>query len=160
MEIFIDEGGQFTRTTGWSVVCGLALPDKEVGKVRRKLAHLTKHWPKAPNGELKGGALATNHLAASSARDCHRRGGGNTTGRSGPVVDKDWLHGSSNVMACRVFSARAGMNRMSPQCETFDVATLSDHRHRSRAVLVGKGEFSLTDNSIGSNITLLANILR
>ena len=50
-------------------------------------------------------------------------GGGKTTGRSGRVVDKDWLHRSSNVMACRVFSARAGMNRMSPQCETFEVAS-------------------------------------
>jgi Protein of unknown function (DUF3800) len=64
VEIFIDEGGQFTRHSGWSVLCGLALPDGEVGKVRRKLAYLTKEWPKAPNGELKGGALATNHLTA------------------------------------------------------------------------------------------------
>jgi hypothetical protein len=64
VEIFIDEGGQFTRHSGWSVVCGLALPHREVGKGRRKLAYLTRHWPKAPNGELKGGSLDTSHLAA------------------------------------------------------------------------------------------------
>ena len=64
MQIFIDEAGLFTRTTGWSVVCALALPDREVGRVRRKLAFLTKNWPKAPSGELKGGSLDANHLKA------------------------------------------------------------------------------------------------
>lgn len=64
MEIFIDEGGQFTRHSGWSVVCGLAIPHREVGKARRKLAFLSRHWPKAPNGELKGGLLDANHLTA------------------------------------------------------------------------------------------------
>lgn len=64
MEIFIDEGGQFTRATDWSVVCALALPDKEVGRARRKLAYLTRDWPKAPKGELKGGSLTADHLAA------------------------------------------------------------------------------------------------
>ncbi len=64
MEIFIDEGGQFTSTSDWSVVCALALPDKEVGRVRRKLAYLTRDWPKAPSGELKGGSLSANHLTA------------------------------------------------------------------------------------------------
>jgi hypothetical protein len=64
VDIFIDEAGQFTRLSGWSVVCGLALPHREVGKAPRKLAYLTRHWPKAPNGELKGGSLDTSHLAA------------------------------------------------------------------------------------------------
>ena len=64
MEIFIDEGGQFTPTSGRSVVCALALPSKEVGPARRKLAYLTREWPKAPTGELKGGSLNADHLAA------------------------------------------------------------------------------------------------
>lgn len=64
MEIFIDEGGQFIQTSGWSVVCALALPDREVGPARRKLAYLTRDWPKAPTGELKGGSLDANHLKA------------------------------------------------------------------------------------------------
>jgi hypothetical protein len=64
VEIFIDEGGQFTPTSGWSVVCALALPGKEVGHARRKLTYLTRDWPRAPTGELKGGSLDANHLAA------------------------------------------------------------------------------------------------
>lgn len=64
MEIFIDESGQFTPASGWSVVCALAVPSKEVGRVCRKLVYLTQDWPKAPSGELKGGSLDANHLAA------------------------------------------------------------------------------------------------
>jgi hypothetical protein len=64
MEVFIDEGGQFTSATDWSVVCALALPDRELGRVRRKLAYLTRDWPKAPSGELKGGSLSADHLTA------------------------------------------------------------------------------------------------
>jgi Protein of unknown function (DUF3800) len=64
VETFIDESGQFTQTTGWSVVSALSLPDSEVGRARRKLAYLTRDWPKAPKGELKGGSLDANHLAA------------------------------------------------------------------------------------------------
>jgi hypothetical protein len=64
VEIFIDEGGQFTPTSGWSVVCALALPGKEIGPASRKLAYLTRDWPHAPTGELKGGSLNANHLAA------------------------------------------------------------------------------------------------
>jgi hypothetical protein len=63
VEIFIDEGGQFTRTSGWGVVCALVLPGKEVGPARRKLAYLTRDWPHAPTGELKGGSLNADHLA-------------------------------------------------------------------------------------------------
>jgi hypothetical protein len=63
VKIFIDEGGQFTPATGWSVVCALALPDREVGRVRRKLAYLTQDWPRAPKNELKGGSLDASHLA-------------------------------------------------------------------------------------------------
>lgn len=62
MEIFIDEGGQFTSTSDWSVVCALAIPDTEVGRVRRKLSYLARDWPRAPSGELKGGSLSASHL--------------------------------------------------------------------------------------------------
>jgi hypothetical protein len=62
VEIFIDEGGQFTSASDWSVVCALALPDREVGRVRRKLGYLTRDWPRAPSGELKGGSLSADHL--------------------------------------------------------------------------------------------------
>ena len=64
MEIFIDEGGQFTPTSGWSVVCALVVPGSEVGRLRRKLAYMTRDWPKAPTGELKGGSLDASHLTA------------------------------------------------------------------------------------------------
>jgi hypothetical protein len=64
VEVFIDEGGQFTAASGWSVVCALVLPDTEIGRLRRKLAYLTRDWPKARSGELKGGSLNTSHLAA------------------------------------------------------------------------------------------------
>ena len=64
VEIFIDEAGQFTPTSGWSVVCALVLPGAETGRVRRKLAYLTRDWPRSPSGELKGGSLEVDHLEA------------------------------------------------------------------------------------------------
>ena len=64
MEIFIDEGGQFTQANGWGVVSALVLPDRETGPTRRKLAYLTRDWPRAPAGELKGGSLNQGHLEA------------------------------------------------------------------------------------------------
>lgn len=64
MEIFIDEAGQFTPSTKWSVVCSLALPHKEVGPARRKLTYISRSWPKSSNGELKGGSLDGSHLGA------------------------------------------------------------------------------------------------
>ncbi|GAA0246919.1 hypothetical protein LNAOJCKE_0448 [Methylorubrum aminovorans] len=62
MEIFIDEAGQFTKHTGWSAICALTLPHREVGQARRKISYSTKDWPRAPNGELKGGSLDVDHL--------------------------------------------------------------------------------------------------
>jgi len=64
MQIFIDETGQFTPSSGWSAVCSIALPDKEVGRTRRELSFLTRDWPRANNGELKGGILEKKHLEA------------------------------------------------------------------------------------------------
>jgi hypothetical protein len=64
VEVFIDEGGQFTLTSGWSAVCALVVPDTQVGRLRRKLTYQTRVWPKAPTGELKGGLLEANHLSA------------------------------------------------------------------------------------------------
>ena len=56
MRIFIDEGGTFVPSTGWGVVCSLALPSREVGPTRREIDNLTKDWPRR-EGELKGGQL-------------------------------------------------------------------------------------------------------
>lgn len=62
VEIFIDEGGQFTQTSGWSVVCGIAIPGTEAGRLRRKISYITRDWPRLPSGELKGGSLDKHHL--------------------------------------------------------------------------------------------------
>lgn len=63
MRFFIDEGGQFTPTSGWGVVCSLALPHKEVGPARREIDRITKSWPHV-GGELKGGSLSVAQLEA------------------------------------------------------------------------------------------------
>jgi hypothetical protein len=64
MHHFIDEGGSFVPTTGWSVVCSLALPHKEVGPARRELDRLTRRWPRNAYGELKGGLLQPVELVS------------------------------------------------------------------------------------------------
>jgi hypothetical protein len=61
LHIFIDEGGTFIPTTGWAVVCSLAIPHKEVGPVRREVNRLSRDWPRN-GGELKGGILEPTHL--------------------------------------------------------------------------------------------------
>jgi hypothetical protein len=63
MHFFIDEGGTFTASAGWSVVCSLALPHKEVGPARREIDFVSRQWPRR-DGELKGGALSPAHLEA------------------------------------------------------------------------------------------------
>lgn len=40
------------------------IPDAEIGRLRRKLSYITRDWPKAPSGELKGGSLDAGHLTA------------------------------------------------------------------------------------------------
>jgi len=64
MKIFFDESGTFTATSGWSVVCSLSIPHKETGPASRKIAYLAREWPRASNGELKGGSLTGQHLSA------------------------------------------------------------------------------------------------
>lgn len=61
MHHFIDEGGTFIPTTGWGVVCSLALPHKEVGPTRREMDRFSRDWPRR-DGELKGGVLQLDHL--------------------------------------------------------------------------------------------------
>jgi hypothetical protein len=63
MHFFIDEGGTFTANSGWSAVCSLALPHKEVGPARREIDFISREWPRR-DGELKGGSLAPAHLEA------------------------------------------------------------------------------------------------
>jgi hypothetical protein len=63
MHFFIDEGGSFTANAGWSAVCSLALPHKEVGPARREIDFRSRQWPRV-NGELKGGSLSASHLHA------------------------------------------------------------------------------------------------
>jgi Protein of unknown function (DUF3800) len=63
LRIFIDEGGTFVPETGWSVVCALALPHKEVGLARREIGRATRIWPRH-KGELKGGGLGADQLTA------------------------------------------------------------------------------------------------
>jgi hypothetical protein len=63
MHFFIDEGGTFTASAGWSAVCSLALPHREVGPARREIDFISRQWPRV-NGELKGGSLSASHLAA------------------------------------------------------------------------------------------------
>ncbi|OSJ08862.1 hypothetical protein BST63_27335 [Bradyrhizobium canariense] len=63
MHFFIDEGGTFTATAGWSAVCSLALPHKEVGPARREIDFISRKWPRR-DGELKGGSLSADHLKA------------------------------------------------------------------------------------------------
>jgi hypothetical protein len=67
MEIFIDEAGQFTTQSRWSAICALTLPHKEVGQARRKIDFVSRDWPRAPNGELKGGSLDVSHLKILSS---------------------------------------------------------------------------------------------
>jgi hypothetical protein len=63
MHFFIDEGGIFTPTSGWGVVCSLGLPHKEVGPTRREIDRISRPWPRR-DGELKGGSLSFAHLEA------------------------------------------------------------------------------------------------
>jgi hypothetical protein len=63
MHFFIDEGGTFTASAGWSAVCSLALPHKEVGPTRREIDFMNRQWPRRDD-ELKGGALSPVHLEA------------------------------------------------------------------------------------------------
>ena len=63
MRFFIDEGGIFTSANGWSVVCSIALPHKEVGPTRREINWISKSWPRV-DGELKGGSLTVAQLQA------------------------------------------------------------------------------------------------
>jgi hypothetical protein len=63
MHIFIDEGGSFVPHTGWAVLCSLAIPHNEVGRVRREITRLTRDWPRT-KGELKGASLTLGHLEA------------------------------------------------------------------------------------------------
>jgi hypothetical protein len=61
LHIFIDESGTFIPTTGWAVVCSLAIPHNEVGPARREITRLSRDWPRN-GGELKGGILEPTHL--------------------------------------------------------------------------------------------------
>jgi hypothetical protein len=61
LHIFIDEGGTFVPSTGWAVVCSLAIPHTEVGPARREINRLSRDWPRN-GGELKGGILRPTHL--------------------------------------------------------------------------------------------------
>jgi Protein of unknown function (DUF3800) len=61
MHFFIDEGGTFTPNAGWSIVCSLALPHKEVGPARREIDFRSRQWPRR-ECELKGGALSAENL--------------------------------------------------------------------------------------------------
>jgi hypothetical protein len=63
MHFFIDEGGTFTASAGWSAVCSLALPHREVGPARREIDFISRRWPRV-DGELKGGSLSLSHLEA------------------------------------------------------------------------------------------------
>lgn len=62
MEIFVDEAGQFTPHSGWSAVGCLSVPHKEIGPARRRLTYLARDWPRAANGEVKGGSLNAGQL--------------------------------------------------------------------------------------------------
>lgn len=55
VHFFLDEGGNFTQSTGWSVVCSLAIPHGEVRRAVSEINHLTHAWPRN-KGELKGGS--------------------------------------------------------------------------------------------------------
>jgi hypothetical protein len=46
VHFFIDEGGTFTRSNGWGVVCSLAIPHGEVGRAVREISRLTRNWPR------------------------------------------------------------------------------------------------------------------
>jgi hypothetical protein len=48
-------------TTGWGVVCSLAIPHKEVGPTRREIERVSTEWPRR-DGELKGGLLQPSQL--------------------------------------------------------------------------------------------------
>jgi Protein of unknown function (DUF3800) len=61
VHFFIDEGGNFTPSSAWGVVCSLAIPHGEVGRAVREINQLTRDWPRN-KGELKGGALKVSHL--------------------------------------------------------------------------------------------------
>jgi Protein of unknown function (DUF3800) len=61
LRIFIDEGGTFVPSTGWGVVCALALPHKESGPARREIERVARKWPRT-KGELKGRALSIGQL--------------------------------------------------------------------------------------------------
>jgi len=81
MRIFIDEGGTFVPSTGWGVVCSLALPHREVGPTRREIDRLTKEWPHR-DGELNASGLEPRQQLACpnsplrlSKRKAPQRGG-------------------------------------------------------------------------------------
>lgn len=61
MNFYMDESGQFTASSGISVVCVLSVPTKHVRKLKRQLVDATKHWPKV-GGELKSGSINSEQL--------------------------------------------------------------------------------------------------
>lgn len=61
MKIFIDESGNFAESSDWGVVCGLAIPHKEIGPASRELKFRSQKWP-TENGEIKGRLLDPVHF--------------------------------------------------------------------------------------------------
>jgi hypothetical protein len=47
---FFYEGGTFTASAGWSAVCSLALPHREVDPARREIDFISRQWLKFPTG--------------------------------------------------------------------------------------------------------------
>lgn len=61
--VFIDESGNFTPSRPFHVVSALSLPHASLKNARRLLARISHSWPHV-EGELKGGALNSEHLKA------------------------------------------------------------------------------------------------
>jgi hypothetical protein len=61
--VFIDESGNFTPARPFSVVSALSRPHASLERGRRLVSRTAHGWPRA-NGELKGGSLTCEHLAA------------------------------------------------------------------------------------------------
>ncbi len=56
MHIFIDESGTFSAMSGLNTLCSIVVRDDAVGPLRRRLAWITRDWPRE-GGELKSRLL-------------------------------------------------------------------------------------------------------
>ena len=138
MDVFIDESGRFTAADRWSVVCSLSIPSKETGPARRRLAYLSRAWPKEPNGEFKGSRLEIDQIkcildelhardallhcvAINRASEIEEQLAQHKSGQCGGITAQI-THEHSEQVSVKLWSLRRTLAAMSMQLDVQSVA--------------------------------------